>query len=99
MTGYGCANSAIPLDNLGNQNIPDAAELHVELRSVNGRFLDFYFRLYDECRSLEPSLRKLLARHITRGKIECGVQIKYPSGAQHKTIIDTITLGSVDVLR
>ena len=92
MTGYGCANSAIPLDNLPNQNIPTIAELHVELRSVNARFLDFYFRLPDECRSLEPSLRKLLTRYIARGKIECRIQIKYPSGAQHKTIVDTTIL-------
>lgn len=92
MTGYGCANSAIPLDTLPNQNIAGVAELNVELRSVNGRFLDFYFRLPEECRSIEPSLRKLLTQHIARGKIECRVQIKYPNGFQHKTILDTTTL-------
>ena len=36
------------------------ASVTVELRSVNGRFLDLGFRLPDEFRSLEPALRELL---------------------------------------
>jgi uncharacterized protein (TIGR00255 family) len=42
----------------------------VELRSVNGRFLDLGFRLPDELRSLEPALRDLLSAAFRRGKIE-----------------------------
>jgi uncharacterized protein (TIGR00255 family) len=42
----------------------------VELRSVNGRFLDLGFRLPDELRSLEPALRDLLTAAFRRGKIE-----------------------------
>jgi uncharacterized protein (TIGR00255 family) len=42
----------------------------VELRSVNGRFLDLGFRLPDEFRSLEPALRELLNSTFRRGKIE-----------------------------
>ena len=42
----------------------------VELRSVNGRFLDLHFRLPDELRSLEPALRELLASALRRGKVE-----------------------------
>ncbi len=42
----------------------------VELRSVNGRFLDLGFRLPDELRSLEPALRDLLVARFRRGKIE-----------------------------
>lgn len=98
MTGYGCANNTIPLDNLPNTNTHDFAEINVELRSVNGRFLDFNFRLPDECRSLEPTLRKLLAQHIARGKIECRVQLKYPDSAQSNTILDTATLEHISRL-
>ena len=47
-----------------------AASVSVELRSVNGRFLDLGFRLPDEFRSLEPALRDLLAAGFKRGKIE-----------------------------
>lgn len=42
----------------------------VELRSVNGRFLDLGFRLPDEFRALEPALRDLLTSTFRRGKIE-----------------------------
>jgi uncharacterized protein (TIGR00255 family) len=42
----------------------------VELRSVNGRFLDIGFRLPDDFRALEPALRDLLAARFRRGKIE-----------------------------
>ena len=46
------------------------ASVTVELRSVNGRFLDLGFRLPDECRALEPALRDLVAANFRRGKIE-----------------------------
>jgi uncharacterized protein (TIGR00255 family) len=46
------------------------ASLAVELRSVNGRFLDLVFKLPDELRGLEPALRELMASHFRRGKIE-----------------------------
>src|SRR5437870_6791053 len=47
-----------------------AASVMVELRSVNGRFLDLGFRLPDEFRSLEPALRDLLTAALRRGKVE-----------------------------
>ena len=42
----------------------------MELRSVNGRFLDLSLRLPDELRSLEPALRELVGASFRRGKIE-----------------------------
>lgn len=42
----------------------------VELRSVNGRFLDLGLRLPDELRALEPALRDLITSSFRRGKIE-----------------------------
>jgi uncharacterized protein (TIGR00255 family) len=47
-----------------------AGPVSVELRSVNGRFLDLGFRLPDDLRSLEPALRDLLGAAFRRGKIE-----------------------------
>jgi len=47
-----------------------AASVTVELRSVNGRFLDLALRLPDEFRALEPALRDLLTGGFRRGKIE-----------------------------
>jgi uncharacterized protein (TIGR00255 family) len=55
---------------------PDGAgapALSVEIRSVNGRFLDLSFKLPDEFRTLEPQLRELLTARFKRGKIEMRV--------------------------
>lgn len=45
--------------------------LHLELKSVNSRYLDFHFRICEELRSVEPALRELIAARLTRGKVEC----------------------------
>jgi uncharacterized protein (TIGR00255 family) len=63
MTGYANATSAVDPDTAN-------AGVNIELRSVNGRFLDLAFRLPDEMRSLEPALRELLGAAFRRGKIE-----------------------------
>ncbi|RQP25116.1 YicC/YloC family endoribonuclease [Piscinibacter terrae] len=52
------------------------ASVTVEIRSVNGRFLDLNFRMPDELRSLEPALRELLAASLRRGKVEVRVNTK-----------------------
>jgi uncharacterized protein YicC (UPF0701 family) len=75
MTGYANASASAPT--------PPAAALHeasrsaaaapspgVEIRSVNGRFLDLSLRLPDDLRGLEPALRALLTARFKRGKIE-----------------------------
>lgn len=50
--------------------------LHLELKSVNGRFLDLYFRCGDELRFLEMPVRERLAAAIGRGKIECRLYLQ-----------------------
>ena len=54
MTGYAHAQSAAPEGT-------ERAAVNIELRSVNGRFLDLAFRLPDELRSLEPQFRERIA--------------------------------------
>ncbi len=56
-----------------------AGSVTVELRSVNGRFLDLSFRMPDEFRSLEPALRELLGRALRRGKVELRLATKTES--------------------
>jgi uncharacterized protein (TIGR00255 family) len=46
------------------------ASVTVELRSVNGRFLDLGFRMPEDLRGLEPALRELLTAQLKRGKVE-----------------------------
>ncbi|MDR3088051.1 MAG: hypothetical protein LBU45_08925, partial [Azoarcus sp.] len=50
--------------------------LHLELRSVNARYLDLSFRIADELRAAEPTLRELLSSRLTRGKIECRLNLQ-----------------------
>jgi uncharacterized protein (TIGR00255 family) len=64
MTGYGSASHA------GAPQGGGSASVTVELRSVNGRFLDLALRLPDDLRGLEPALRDLVAGRFRRGKIE-----------------------------
>ena len=47
--------------------------LHLELKSVNSRYLDFQFRVCEELRAVEPALRELFSARLTRGKLECRV--------------------------
>jgi uncharacterized protein (TIGR00255 family) len=53
-----------------SQRTAAQAPIGVEIRSVNGRFLDIAMRLPDELRGLEPALRALLTKRFKRGKIE-----------------------------
>ena len=79
MTGYASATAgaASSHESTGSaDNLTSRAPAHggsavsIELRSVNGRFLDLGFRLPDEFRALEPALRDLLGAAFRRGKIE-----------------------------
>jgi uncharacterized protein (TIGR00255 family) len=49
--------------------------LHLELRSVNSRFLDLQFRVADELRATEPLLRELIGARIARGKLDCRLYV------------------------
>jgi uncharacterized protein (TIGR00255 family) len=70
MTGYASASA-------GGATNPESGavggSVSVELRSVNGRFLDLSLRLPDELRALEPALRELVSATFKRGKIELRV--------------------------
>ena len=79
MTGYSSASSGAgtspetaPSSDASHARVVNmsTAAVTIELRSVNGRFLDLGFRLPDELRSLEPALRDLLSAAFRRGKIE-----------------------------
>src|SRR6476660_4377363 len=69
MTGY----------TVGSREV-ESGLLNVELRSVNHRYLDVQFRLPDELRSLEPTLREVFATRLNRGKIECRVSYTQTPG-------------------
>lgn len=70
MTGYATLTREFP-----------GGSLSVEVKSVNGRFLDLQFRLADELRAIEPALRELIANRVSRGKVECRVAIATSSNS------------------
>ena len=62
MTGYAAASADTGRGTLG-----------IELRSVNGRFLDLSLRVAEDLRALEPMLREALSARLARGKVDCRV--------------------------
>ena len=88
MTGYASVSSqpSAPSENTGASNAntaagqsASAATVTVELRSVNGRFLDLGFRMPEDLRGLEPALRELLTAKLKRGKIELRINTQRES--------------------
>jgi uncharacterized protein (TIGR00255 family) len=45
-----------------------------EIRSVNQRFLETYFRLPEQFRGIEPVLRERFRKQLNRGKVECSLR-------------------------
>jgi uncharacterized protein (TIGR00255 family) len=78
MTGYAVGDRSV-----------GAAAIHLELKSVNSRFLDVTFRAGDELRFLEMPLREQLAAKIGRGKVECRMNIMaHQEGARRELAPD-----------
>jgi len=55
-----------------------------EVRSVNQRFLETYFRLPEQFRSLEPVLRERFRKRLQRGKVECALRFSTNDAAVTK---------------
>jgi uncharacterized protein (TIGR00255 family) len=55
------------------------------LRSVNHRYLEPSIKLPEDFKQLEPEIRKLLARYLTRGKVDLGM--RYKLGKQQRVAI------------
>ncbi len=70
MTGY-----AVQARDLGS------IALHLELRSVNSRYLDLAFRINDDLRQAEPMLREAITSKLSRGKVECRFNLQAKDSA------------------
>lgn len=64
MTGFAALEQSI-----------ENATLVLELRAVNSRYLDVHFKLDESIRSAEPAIRELIAARLSRGKIECKINL------------------------
>jgi len=68
MTGY--ASASLRPSRSEGAAADCAVLLGLEIRSVNGRFLDLSLRLSEELRASEPALRQRLQGRLKRGKVE-----------------------------
>jgi uncharacterized protein (TIGR00255 family) len=90
MTGYGSASRQVSL------GAGVVADLQVECRAVNSRFLDLGFRLPDECRGAEPTLRELASQSLSRGKVEFRAAWRVNSSAAGATKANPHSLGAIN---
>jgi uncharacterized protein (TIGR00255 family) len=75
MTGY----ASVQTSTAGTGAVAGPS-LGVEVRSVNGRFLDLSMRLPDELRACEPTLRELVQAALKRGKVELRLNVETQGG-------------------
>jgi len=84
MTGY----AAVAVDT-------PRGRLSLELRAVNGRFLDLQFRIAEELRIHEPLLREMLGARLARGKIECRLQLTPGAAAARRVALNADELAQL----
>ncbi len=89
MTGYGSASRQVSL------GAGVVADLQVECRAVNSRFLDLGFRLPDECRGAEPALREMATQSLSRGKVEFRAAWRVNSGSSGAAKANPHALGAI----
>jgi uncharacterized protein (TIGR00255 family) len=65
--------------------------LHIELKSVNSRFLDIGFRCGEELRFLEMPLREKITAALARGKVECRLNLA-PQTAAPRELVPNLAL-------
>lgn len=53
-----------------------------EIRSVNHRYLEPSFRLPEDFREIEPSLREAMRKNLQRGKVEASLSIQWEMGGE-----------------
>jgi uncharacterized protein (TIGR00255 family) len=90
MTGYGSASRQVSL------GAGVVADLQVECRAVNSRFLDLGFRLPDECRGAEPALREMATQGLSRGKVEFRAAWRVNAGAAGAAKANPHALGALN---
>ncbi|MBC8478450.1 YicC family protein [bacterium] len=64
------------------QQSNDSGEIVWEIKSVNHRYLESGFKLPEDFRSLEPEVRRRIAQHIQRGKLDIGLRYKLNKSVQ-----------------
>ena len=87
MTGYAAESADIA-----------GAHVTLELRAVNSRFLDLSFRMGEDFRALEPTLREHITGKVKRGKLECRLNLVARADAALPTELNTALLDQLGAL-
>jgi len=85
MTGFGRARGPLGAD----------SAVDVTARSVNHRFLDLTVKARETETELEPVLRRVFSRHLSRGKVEVALRVRRGAGADREVTIDEGLLEAV----
>ena len=81
MTGF-----AVQTRDLGS------VSLHLELRSVNSRYLDLGFRIVDDLRAAEPAIRERISARLGRGNVECRLNLQAGHAAPRSMALNAALL-------
>lgn len=71
MTGHGCAEVE-----------RNGLRVNVEITSVNRKQLDVFVRLPPALTSLTPIVEELVQRHVSRGRINVDIAVRWPTGRE-----------------
>ncbi len=89
MTGFGRAQASV-----------EGFNITVEIRSVNHRFFEFYAKLPRTYSFLEDKVKALLSTGISRGKVECSIQLE--ATADESVVVsvnEPLAKGYVDAIK
>ena len=59
-----------------------------EIRSVNQRYLETYFRLPEQFRGLETKLKEIFRKRLDRGKIECNLRFESHDSSENALVMN-----------
>ena len=88
MTGY-----AVQMRDIGR------GILHIELRTVNSRYLDMNFRIAEEVRIVEPALREMISGRLNRGKVDCRLNLLPATAAPREASLNRALLQQLATLQ
>lgn len=66
-----------------------------EIRSVNHRYLEPSFRLPEDFREIEPSLREAMRKNLQRGKVEASLSIQWEMGGEAEMGVNMDKVGQL----
>ncbi len=88
MTGYAAVERPL-----------DSATLLLELRAVNSRYLDLHFKLDDNIKSFETTIRELISAQLSRGKVECKMALISHAQTQQAPRLDEAMMQQLNAMQ